>query len=63
MPDPASYQPSVQSLAPGRDASVTVLLSGLATTALALVGVICSPKRQTTSTSWGGTNYVLPIGP
>ena len=63
MPDPASYQPSVQPLAPGRDASVTVLLSGLATTALALVGVyLLSTNTDDFNIMGWYANYVLPIG-
>jgi hypothetical protein len=59
MPDPASYPP----IAPGRDASVTVLLSGLATTALALVGVyLLSTNTDDFNIMGWYANYVLPIG-
>jgi hypothetical protein len=59
MPDQASYQPA----APGRDARVTVLLSGLVTTALALVGVyLLSAKTDDFNIMGWYANYVLPIG-
>jgi len=60
MPDQASLQP----VAPGRDARVTVLLSGLATTALALVGVyLLSTNVDDFNIMGWYANYVLPIGP
>lgn len=59
MPDQASFQPT----APGRDARVTVLGSGLATTALALVGVYLLTTNTDDFNIMGWyANYALPIG-
>jgi hypothetical protein len=64
MPDLASYQPTVQPIAPGRDARTTVLLSGLATTALALVGVyLLSTSTDDFNIMGWYADYVLPVGP
>jgi hypothetical protein len=60
MPDQASYPP----IAPGRDARVTVLLSGLATTALTLVGVyLLSTNVKDFNIMGWYAGYVIPIGP